>query len=47
MKFLSRTVPLSEIDAHRLVLVIEKVLLHRYRGFRLDLAAWLRAVFQK
>ena len=26
MKFLTRTVPLSEIDAHRLVLVVEKVL---------------------
>eukprot|EP00750_Incisomonas_marina_P024664 INCI5138.2.p1 GENE.INCI5138.2~~INCI5138.2.p1 ORF type:complete len:1626 (+),score=319.45 INCI5138.2:225-5102(+) len=46
-KFLERTVPLSEIDAHRLVLIIEKVLLHKYRGFRMDLGAWLHAVFKK
>ena len=45
--FIDRTVPLSQIDAHRLVLAIERILRHGFHGFRLDLAAWLRAVFLK
>lgn len=47
MKFFERTVPLTEIDAHPLVLVIEKVLLHGFWGFREDFDKWLDAVFNK
>ena len=46
-KFCDHTVPLSEIEAHGLVLAVEKVLLHGYHGFRKDVAAWLHAVFAK